>query len=125
LSDACFNLNLATDFELGSSNGNSQIVRTVKNVTDSVGYICGGQFDLGDGGQNLLTEAGISGPVNTIGENIQNIVRLFEPLGLALGGLVDFKNPKLSSIDVRTTPNDDCTTCADYLGLTGEIDAAP
>ncbi len=122
-SDACFDMNLATYYTLGASTaGSAQIVRYVTGVSDSVGMQCAGGLNLGSG-PVLLTTAGTSSPVDTIQENIQNIVQIFEPLGLNLGGLVGLDDkPKLRviSIDVPDR-DDDCSTCAEYIAVTGDI----
>ncbi len=120
-SDACFDLKLASEFTLGMSTpGSSQIVRTVTGVSDSMGFECAGLFDLGSG-PALLTEAGASGPVSTIQENIQEIVRIFEALGLDLGSLVGLANPAVLAIDVPSYADPDCLDCAEYVGITGDI----
>jgi len=119
---ACFDLNLDAGFELGAGpNGDPQIIRNVRNVAESVGFACGGAFNLGD--DNLLTKSGASDPVSLISENIQNIVRLFEAEGLTLGGLVNFTDPMLFAID--TDNSGDCSDCAEYVGVTGKVVAAP
>jgi hypothetical protein len=121
LSDACFDLNLDTEFTLGMPTpGSAQIVRTVVGVNDSVGMECGGILNLGSG-PVLLTEAGTSGPVDTIQDNIEQIVQIFEALGLDLGSLVGLSDPAVLAIDVPTYADPDCADCAEYVGITGDI----
>ena len=121
LSDACFDLNLDTEFTLGMPTpGSAQIVRTVVGVNDSVGMECGGILNLGSG-PVLLTEAGTSGPVETIQDNIEQIVQIFEALGLDLGSLVGLSDPRVLAIDVPSYADPDCATCAEYVGVTGDI----
>jgi len=117
-SSACFDLLLATEFSLGTNsvNGNSQILREVKQVTGSAGTECAGGLNLGS---TVLTEAGASSPVSIIQENIQETVKIFEPLGLDLGGFLELKNPRLISIDVPNYSDVDCNDCAEYIGITG------
>ena len=121
LSDACFDLNLATEFTLGMPTpGSAQIVRTVTGVNDSVGFECGGILNLGSG-SSILTDAGSSGPIDTISDNIEQIVQVFEALGLDLGSLVGLSDPQVLAIDVPSYADPDCADCAEYVGVTGDI----
>ena len=121
-SAACLDLNLDAEFALGTSTtGSAEIVRTVTGVDPNfVGMDCSGLLSFG-GIALLLNDAGTSGPVVTIGNNIQDIVQVFEGVGLDLGGLVGIQNPTLIAIDVPGYSDDDCADCAEYVGVTGDI----
>lgn len=121
-SKACFDLELDAGFELGTTtSGSAQITRTVTGVTDSFGFECGGV--LGVNGPALLGEVGNASAIDTIQGNIQDIVRIFEALGLDLGGFVGLSNAKVLAIDVPGYVDTDCLEgdCAEYVGITGDI----
>lgn len=91
-------------------------VISVEPTIRSLGVVCGGAISTGD--DDLM--ANTSGQDTTINMMLQNANRFAPPAcikGLDLGGFVQFKNPRLISIDT-----DGDATFDDYLGLTGKVE---
>ncbi|MEW6426948.1 MAG: putative metal-binding motif-containing protein [Thermodesulfobacteriota bacterium] len=91
-------------------------VISVQPTIRSLGVVCGGATATGD--DDLL--ANTSGQDTTIDLMLQNANRFAPPAcikGLDLGGFVQFKDPRLISIDT-----DGDATFDDYLGLTGKVE---
>lgn len=91
-------------------------VISVQPTIRSLGTVCGGAIGTGD--DDLL--ANTSGQDTTINLMLQNANRFAPPAcikGLDLGGFVNFKDPRLISIDT-----DGDATFDDYLGLTGKVE---
>lgn len=91
-------------------------VISVKPTIRSLGVVCGGAIGTGD--DDLM--ANTSGQDTTINFMLENANRFSPPAcikGLDLGGFVQFKNPRLISIDT-----DGDSTFDDYLGLTGKVE---
>jgi hypothetical protein len=119
---ACIDITLATQMSLDQNNqqcsaDETGFVFSVNNITTSgiqAGVVCGAATQTDD-----TQVTGQAAQDNTVDE-ISNNVSLYTPplcaKGLTLGNLLNFKNPKLISIE---TGGPD--PYADYFGIIGEI----
>jgi len=91
-------------------------VKAVEITDRALGVVCGGATASGD--DELL--ANTTGEDDTITILLENATRFTPPAcvkGVDLGGLVQFKNPKLIALEVDGDP-----TFQDYLGITGKVE---
>jgi len=101
----------------GGTPGFSTRVISINPTIRSAGVACGGAASTGD--DDLLANTAAQNQ-ETTAILLENANRFTPPAcidGLTLGGFVEFKNPKLISIEADGDP-----TFQDYLGITGDVD---
>jgi len=118
----CLKGERAVDLTAGTSEqGKPEISAEIKGFRgDPLAEQCGGVFDIAD--IFLLKNAGASEPVEIVKDQLNSVMPTVRPDGLELGGYLKFlEEPKLCAIDVGNPPDSNCSTCQEYIGITGTV----
>jgi hypothetical protein len=121
--EACLNLNMFADMELGTGPGGKPAIST--NITEfahtlSSGVLCSGAVDPDSAGDETITTLAETSTIDLIEQMAGDSTPDLESEGLTFGGLVIFVNPRLIAIE-----NDGNTDFQDYLAITGDLAPAP
>jgi hypothetical protein len=115
----CFTVDMDMDFAIDTSGQDPQLLATVGSIIGTPAAVqCEGGANFGNRG--LLGDIASNIPLSALVSSLNGLTPEFKTLGLDLGGVVEFENGKLLTIE--TTADVDCATCRDYIGVTGDFD---
>jgi hypothetical protein len=120
----CLDLNFAADLSLDGLKI-KPAVRGVQIPAREEGQPCDGGVNFG-GDTQVLGETSGNDSIEDLKENIDTLTPPLQSDGLDLGGIVNFNNPRLISIQTTgAVPGDTGKVFQDYIGITGDIEEKP